>query len=134
MRSYHVIAITAVILIMLLTAQDVCSFTVHRPRKPVKPSPTNSMDTTVPTVETTETNEQPVNNYSTGGQPGGGGTGPDSTATTAVKPPVPSPTPSVYVPSRSKFPVFVLGMTLFLLFGVMVWYYTRNVNFRRLFK
>ncbi|MGV8123443.1 MAG: hypothetical protein AB2L14_27130 [Candidatus Xenobiia bacterium LiM19] len=133
MRSYHMVAITALILVLFLTAQEVCSFTVHRPRKPLKVTPTSSSATTAPTFEPTPLEATPGNNYGPGGRPGGGGAGGGETSAPTAKP-VPSPTPSVYVPPRSKFPVFVLGMTLFLLFGVMLWYYTRNVNFKRLFK
>ncbi|MHC9540382.1 MAG: hypothetical protein AB9903_12765 [Vulcanimicrobiota bacterium] len=132
MRSYHMVAITALVLVLFITAQEVCSFTVHRPRKPLKVTPTSSSATTAPTFEPTPVEATPGNNYGPGVRPGGGGSGQTTAAPTAK--PVPSPTPSVYVPPRSKFPVFVLGMTLFLLFGVMVWYYTRNVNFKRLFK
>ncbi len=132
MRSYHIVSITALILIIFLTVQEVYSFSVHRPRRPLRPSPT-ATSSTVPAVEPTPTVAPPTDSYGPGGQPGGGGTGPGATAAPTVRP-VPSPTPSVYVPRRSNFPAFVLGMTLFLLFGVMVWYYTRNVNFRRLFK
>jgi len=133
MRSYNMVAITALILVMFLTAQEVCSFTVNRPRKPLKRTPASTSPTTAPTFQPSP--EAPaVNNFGPGGQPGGAGPGPGGGTTAPTAKPTPSPTPSVYVPTRSKFPVFVLGMTLFLLFGVMVWYYTRNVNFKRLFK
>jgi hypothetical protein len=138
-RNYGVRPLQCILLLLILflfslalAPREGSTFTVHRPKTPpmtkkVTASPSSTSTTGVPNP--TPTNPE---HWGTTG-PGPGTQNPTATATNVVPPRSPKPSPSPE-PPKSKFPLFILFFSIFLVLGVVVWYLTRNVNFKRLFR
>ncbi|RQW80032.1 MAG: hypothetical protein EHM79_20310 [Geobacter sp.] len=133
MRSFHFILLLIVLLVFMVVIEEVCSFTVIRPKPsmlktktlPPKSSGVPSATTTIPA-----TKPSPGNTFTSPG----GGHAPSPTVSTNR--PIPSITPSS-PPTESeqnKFPVFLFTLSIILVLVVIFWYLTRNVNFKRIFK
>lgn len=134
MRSFHFIFILIIALISLIVKEEGNTFTVSRPREsmiktstlpPGPPGPLESTSEPLPTKSSF--------NYGPGGDQGSTGVPSPTVSSPVVPPPYASPSPSPE-PIRSKFPTFILTVSIITVLIVIFWYFTRNVNFRRLYK
>jgi hypothetical protein len=135
MRSFHAIGLLIIVIFLFITFSEGNTFTVHRPKEPAGRKTTRAPGEITQTTQSAAPtgSTSPTNVHYTGGGPGPGGPTTPPATPGAMKSSSPSPAYTPPNTSKKSFP-FIIAFVLLTIVGLVIWYFTRNINFKRLFK
>ncbi|MDQ7821890.1 MAG: hypothetical protein RDV48_03750 [Candidatus Eremiobacteraeota bacterium] len=134
MRITRSLVFVLSLLLIALIPGEVFSFSAHRPKvPPVNLRTKEIVASPTPTLPGETVEAPPTESGGPGFQGGGGGSEPTPEPPGVITP-TPSPSPLPEGPKKDYGPTFVFGFCGLLIVSVVLWYFTRHLNLRRLFR